>query len=148
MSYAQTTGDYRPRAGSKRNQRAGFLFAKLSTSSKEQAIAAQTAAVLTGLAEAVSALESNARSAFDCGKTPMSDEDFATAWNYEEPGPYARYVYLLTLSKAATPSAKTAPRFDSVVCSNCGESFGPGDSGFLHCKHHKGMKVCADWMTQ
>ena len=144
MNYTQ---DYHARNDAERNRCAIAMFTKFANSRK-QVEAPHGAAVLAGLAEAVSALESNARSAFDCGKKPMSDEDFATAWNYEEPGPYARYVYLLALSKSTTPSAKTVPRFDSVGCSNCGESFGPGDSGFSHCKHHKGMKVCADWMTQ
>lgn len=33
------------------------------------------------------------------------------------------------------------PRFDEVFCSSCGESFGPGDSGFSHCESHAGLKA-------
>ncbi len=28
------------------------------------------------------------------------------------------------------------PRFDDVTCSQCGQSFGPGDHGFSHCSDH------------
>ena len=27
-------------------------------------------------------------------------------------------------------------KFDNVSCSQCGESFGPGDSGYSHCEDH------------
>ncbi len=30
------------------------------------------------------------------------------------------------------------PRFELVFCSQCGESFGPGDEGFSHCADHEG----------
>ena len=30
-------------------------------------------------------------------------------------------------------------RFANVSCSQCGESFGPGDNGYSHCEHHKGL---------
>ena len=30
-----------------------------------------------------------------------------------------------------------AARFPEVSCSQCGQSFGPGDSGFSHCQDHK-----------
>lgn len=30
------------------------------------------------------------------------------------------------------------PRFHNVVCSQCGQSFGPGDAGFSHCSDHAG----------
>lgn len=29
-----------------------------------------------------------------------------------------------------------SPKFGNVSCSQCGESFGPGDSGFSHCNQH------------
>lgn len=28
------------------------------------------------------------------------------------------------------------PKFSNVSCSQCGEDFGPGDSGFSHCQDH------------
>ena len=28
------------------------------------------------------------------------------------------------------------PKFENVSCSQCGASFGPGDSGFSHCDQH------------
>lgn len=28
------------------------------------------------------------------------------------------------------------PKFQNVSCSQCGEEFGPGDSGFSHCSDH------------
>jgi DnaJ-class molecular chaperone len=28
------------------------------------------------------------------------------------------------------------PRFEQTFCSQCGGSFGPGDSGFSHCADH------------
>ena len=31
------------------------------------------------------------------------------------------------------------PAFENVWCFNCGEDFGPGDSGFSHCESHKGL---------
>jgi hypothetical protein len=30
-----------------------------------------------------------------------------------------------------------APRFLEVFCSQCGQSFGPGDHGFSHCSSHR-----------
>lgn len=33
-----------------------------------------------------------------------------------------------------------APRFPNVSCSQCGQTFGPGDHGFSHCENHAGMK--------
>lgn len=35
----------------------------------------------------------------------------------------------------ATPPI-TKPRFAQTFCSQCGGSFGPGDSGYSHCEHH------------
>ncbi len=29
------------------------------------------------------------------------------------------------------------PRFDDVSCSQCGQSFGPGDCGYSHCEDHR-----------
>ena len=96
-----------------------------------------SAAVLAALVESLAMLESDARKAFD-GLKPMSDEDFAIAWNDEEPGPYARYVALLAISKAASPNQY---RFENVGCSSCGEAFGPGDAGYSHCRGHKGLRA-------
>lgn len=31
-------------------------------------------------------------------------------------------------------------KFQSVSCSQCGQSFGPGDHGFSHCKNHEHLK--------
>lgn len=36
--------------------------------------------------------------------------------------------------------ATKPPRFPITGCSQCGQAFGPGNSGFSHCKHHKGMR--------
>lgn len=30
------------------------------------------------------------------------------------------------------------PRFENVGCSQCGQSFGPGDHGFSYCENHAG----------
>lgn len=37
------------------------------------------------------------------------------------------------------PEPKKSFRFAAVSCSQCGEEFGPGDSGFSHCLDHKGL---------
>lgn len=29
------------------------------------------------------------------------------------------------------------PRFPKTYCSQCGREFGPGDSGYSHCKDHR-----------
>ena len=34
-------------------------------------------------------------------------------------------------------NSPTAPRFADVSCSQCGASFGPGDSGYSHCADHR-----------
>ena len=34
---------------------------------------------------------------------------------------------------------RDAPRFQDVVCSSCGQGFGPGDHGFSHCENHAGL---------
>jgi hypothetical protein len=44
------------------------------------------------------------------------------------------------LDRHAEKITPPAPRFADVGCSSCGQSFGPGDSGFSHCEHHKGLK--------
>jgi hypothetical protein len=41
-------------------------------------------------------------------------------------------------------AAMKAPRFPMVHCSQCGKGFGPGDSGFSHCKDHQHLKVVED----
>jgi len=40
--------------------------------------------------------------------------------------------------------AALAARFPMVYCSQCGRGFGPGNSGFSHCKHHENLKVIED----
>lgn len=35
--------------------------------------------------------------------------------------------------------AATQPKFPYTYCSQCGESFGPGNHGFSECESHKGM---------
>lgn len=32
------------------------------------------------------------------------------------------------------------PMFENVSCSQCGESFGPGDHGFSSCRDHQNIK--------
>jgi hypothetical protein len=44
------------------------------------------------------------------------------------------------LERHAEKITPPAPRFADVGCSSCGQSFGPGDNGFSHCEHHKGLK--------
>ncbi len=34
---------------------------------------------------------------------------------------------------------KTSPKFDDTFCSQCGGSFGPGDSSYSHCDQHQGL---------
>ena len=44
--------------------------------------------------------------------------------------------------------AVRGPRFHVVTCSACGESFGPGNSGYSHCYDHAGavaMDDAAEW---
>ncbi len=48
------------------------------------------------------------------------------------------------LRRAATEEARKSlglPRFEQVSCSQCGRSFGPGDSGYSHCKDHEGRRA-------
>jgi len=40
-------------------------------------------------------------------------------------------------------SAIKPARFSITGCSQCGQSFGPGDHGFSHCKNHKGLRTLA-----
>ena len=45
--------------------------------------------------------------------------------------------FIERIQKAANDAAKTVkPKFEETFCSQCGESFGPGDSGYSHCKDH------------
>ncbi len=37
-----------------------------------------------------------------------------------------------------------AARFPEVSCSQCGRSFGPGNSGFSHCEDHEVARLPAD----
>lgn len=39
--------------------------------------------------------------------------------------------------RSTTPAEEGIPRFSEVSCSQCGETFGPGDSGFSHCDQHE-----------
>lgn len=43
---------------------------------------------------------------------------------------------------ALMPVARS-PKFDITYCSNCGREFGPGNSGFSHCKDHTPAKLRA-----
>lgn len=44
------------------------------------------------------------------------------------------------VSAASVEMVRTAiaavPRFSNVYCSQCGREFGPGNSGFSHCRDH------------
>lgn len=33
------------------------------------------------------------------------------------------------------------PRYEAVYCSQCGQCFGPGDSGFSHCRDHRHLEA-------
>ena len=37
-----------------------------------------------------------------------------------------------------------AARFKNVFCSQCGETFGPGDHGYSHCTDHAGINTTLD----
>lgn len=45
------------------------------------------------------------------------------------------------VSPAAEPDGERKPRYENVSCSNCGNSFGPGDNGFSHCDQHQPPEV-------
>ena len=32
-------------------------------------------------------------------------------------------------------------KFEKTTCSQCGRSFGPGDSGYSHCEDHAQVKI-------
>jgi len=40
--------------------------------------------------------------------------------------------------------AALAARFPMVWCSQCGRGFGPGNSGFSHCRDHGHLTVVED----
>jgi len=40
----------------------------------------------------------------------------------------------------ATTYAEPTPMFANTSCSQCGQSFGPGDHGFSHCSSHAGSR--------
>jgi hypothetical protein len=44
---------------------------------------------------------------------------------------FARIMAMAVIIKAKQP------RFLAVYCSACGQCFGPGESGFSHCKDHQ-----------
>lgn len=46
--------------------------------------------------------------------------------------------------REALVDERIAARFKSVSCSQCGQSFGPGDSGFSHCADHEAQRLPAD----
>ena len=43
---------------------------------------------------------------------------------------------LVSVEEALESLPVMTPQFDNVSCSQCGRSFGPGDSGFSHCRNH------------
>ena len=48
----------------------------------------------------------------------------------------AKAQEMLALADALESLPVMTPQFDNVSCSQCGRSFGPGDSGFSHCRNH------------
>lgn len=46
--------------------------------------------------------------------------------------------------REALVDERIAARFKSVSCSQCGQSFGPGDCGFSHCADHEAQRLPAD----
>lgn len=46
--------------------------------------------------------------------------------------------------REALVDERIAARFKSVSCSQCGQSLGPGDSGFSHCADHEAQRLQAD----
>lgn len=37
------------------------------------------------------------------------------------------------------------PRFANVLCSSCGQKFGPGNAGFSHCRDHLNRRPLPHW---
>jgi hypothetical protein len=46
-------------------------------------------------------------------------------------------------ASVAAPAIVHEPRFANVSCSQCGQSFGPGASGYSHCWDHWPTGECA-----
>jgi len=44
---------------------------------------------------------------------------------------------------AIHPIMSAPPRFAVTYCSQCGEQFGPGTSGYSHCHDHMEQGTCA-----
>jgi len=59
------------------------------------------------------------------------------------------YVHQNDITKAALAKCRAAlakagaqtPRFEETFCSQCGDGFGPGDSGFSHCTDHASLSA-------
>ena len=53
-----------------------------------------------------------------------------------------RPYHILPCRQGVPLGSKTVhqPRFPEVSCSQCGQSFGPGDHGFSHCANHAHLK--------
>lgn len=65
-----------------------------------------------------------------------SAEARAMAAALEAAATWAENVLETGLGESAV-DAPTKPRFDKTYCSQCGGTFGPGNSGFSHCKDHQ-----------
>jgi hypothetical protein len=48
---------------------------------------------------------------------------------------------LVNVAKAIKEFRGNKPRFDNVSCSQCGNDFGPGDSGFSSCAEHASIQA-------
>ena len=51
--------------------------------------------------------------------------------------PHCPYATADQQSGCASVQPSTTPRFAETFCSQCGGEFGPGDSGYSHCKNHR-----------
>lgn len=72
-----------------------------------------------------------------CKQFPAMDEATMTAWfanalmrGYDQKAQEVK-------AEAAGADATKKPRFENTSCSQCGQEFGPGDSGFSHCSSHR-----------
>jgi hypothetical protein len=78
-------------------------------------------------------------------KAPPGMEDVVMKLKKEYPNDHAR-AFATAWSMYNKKHGKKegveeeSPKFQNVSCSQCGQSFGPGNSGFSHCADHEGKR--------
>jgi hypothetical protein len=55
-----------------------------------------------------------------------------------------KHMLALLNTKIKEMLGESKPKYKNVSCSQCGNKFGPGNSGFSSCKEHKGKTAVAD----